>query len=140
MADTGGSSVDCPYCEGEGCSECDGTGQRYSTYVSAGDGLSAVIHGSAPLTDEAADAITAVLRAAYDAMATDAETDRRGAAVVGRRVRVTNGDYQGRRGTVGSYDEVLGIVHVDLDAVQRPYLEAFTLGVGVDEVAEDPSC
>jgi phage/plasmid primase-like uncharacterized protein len=59
----------CPYCEGEGCSECDGTGERYATYICAGDGLSAVVHGSAPLTDEAADAITAVIRAAYDQMA-----------------------------------------------------------------------
>lgn len=68
-ADPPRAAVQCPYCEGEGCSECDGTGERHATYLCAGDGLSAVVHGSAPLTDEAADAITAVIRAAYDQMA-----------------------------------------------------------------------
>lgn len=63
------SQIECPYCDGEGCSECDGTGERHATYLCAGDGLSAIVHGSAPLTDEAADAITEVMRAAYDLMA-----------------------------------------------------------------------
>lgn len=71
----------CPYCEGEGCSECDGTGERYATYVNAGDGLSAIVHGNAPLDDEAADAIVSVMRAAYDLMTKESQTMTRAQAI-----------------------------------------------------------
>lgn len=74
----------CPYCEGDGCSECDGTGKRYATHISAGDGLTAIVHGSAPLTGDAADAITEVLRIAYDRMSKPEEGETCGRLLVGR--------------------------------------------------------
>lgn len=67
-------AVDCVYCAGQGCSECGGTGQRYTHLVRCGD-ASAIVHGSAPLDAEAEEAIKAVLKAAYGLMVEDAPPD-----------------------------------------------------------------
>jgi hypothetical protein len=60
-------AVDCVYCAGKGCEECGGTGQRHTHLIREGD-ASVIVHGSAPLTDDAADAIQAVVRAAIEQM------------------------------------------------------------------------
>lgn len=62
-------------------------------------------------------------------LAADAEAER----MVGRRVVITNGDYQGRTGIVASYDADRGQLFVDLDAVDRPWSEPFTLACGPTE-------
>jgi hypothetical protein len=56
---------DCPLCEGSGCSECDGTGQRVTTYLDVGDGLTMRVSGSAPLSPESEEALRQLARAAY---------------------------------------------------------------------------
>lgn len=56
--------MDCPYCEGSGCSECDGTGERHTTFVEV-DGSHAMVHGSAPLSAEAREAMAALMRLAF---------------------------------------------------------------------------
>lgn len=56
---------DCPYCDGDGCSECHGTGERHTTFVDAGDGMTGTVHGNAALSPESLDAIAAVIRAAH---------------------------------------------------------------------------
>ncbi len=63
----------CPYCEdegmeGQGCSECDNTGQRVRTHIDAGDGATISVSGSSPLSDEAREALAAVARAAFAQM------------------------------------------------------------------------
>jgi hypothetical protein len=64
----------CPVCEGDGCSECDGTGEHVTTYIDAGDGITARVHGSAPLSVEARTALAALARAAYAQMRPEGET------------------------------------------------------------------
>ncbi len=59
----------CPCCLGNGCSECDNTGQRVRTHIDAGDGVTLSVSGSAPLSDEAQEALAAVGRAAFTRMA-----------------------------------------------------------------------
>lgn len=63
-------AVECVYCAGRGCGECGGTGQRYTHLIREGD-ASAIVHGSAPLDDQAAEAIRAVVRAARERMASE---------------------------------------------------------------------
>ncbi len=63
-----GAVQPCPYCEAKGCPECDNTGQRVRTHIDAGDGLTFSVSGSAPLNDEAREALAAVARAAYAQM------------------------------------------------------------------------
>ncbi len=58
----------CPCCEGDGCSECDNTGQRVRTHIDAGDGATISVSGSSPLSDEAREALAAVARAAFAQM------------------------------------------------------------------------
>ena len=69
-----GQSVgrNCPCCDGGGCSECDGTGWRFTTYIEK-DGVAAHIHGSAPLSPESQEALAALMKAAYDHMVEDDE-------------------------------------------------------------------
>lgn len=59
---------DCPYCEGKGCSECDGTGQNVTTALDLGGDASMVVHGSVPLTPEAAEALREIGEAAIRQM------------------------------------------------------------------------
>ncbi len=67
----------CPYCE-DGCSECDNTGQRVRTHIDAGDGVTLSVSGSAPLSDEAQEALAGVARAAYAQMADQEPTGGEG--------------------------------------------------------------
>ena len=55
----------CPCCEGAGCSECDNTGQRVTTYIEDGE-VSMRVQGSAPLSGEAWSALTELGRVAYE--------------------------------------------------------------------------
>lgn len=55
----------CPCCEGRGCEECDGTGQRVTTYIEK-DGVTARVTGSQVPSDESREAMAAVMKAAYD--------------------------------------------------------------------------
>ncbi len=68
----------CPYCEGDGCSECDNTGQRVRTHIDAGDGVTFSVSGSALLNPEAREALTALARAAYASMAEQEPTGGEG--------------------------------------------------------------
>jgi hypothetical protein len=61
----------CPYCEGDGCEECDGTGERHRTSWETADGTSISVSGSASLSPEAVEALEAVARAAFERMAAD---------------------------------------------------------------------
>jgi hypothetical protein len=56
--------MDCPYCEGRGCSECDGTGERHTTFIEI-DGGYAMIHGNAELSAEAREAMAGLMRLAF---------------------------------------------------------------------------
>lgn len=58
----------CPYCEGKGCEECDGTGQRVRTHIDAGDGVTLSVSGSAPLSDEDVEALKRIGQAAIEAL------------------------------------------------------------------------
>ncbi len=69
--------------------------------------------------------------AAYDDDKADADAER----MVDRRVVITNGDHQGRVGIVASYDADRGQLFVDLEAVDRPWSEPFTLACGPTEAA-----
>lgn len=60
-------------------------------------------------------------------------SEERAQRMVGQRVKITNGDYQGRVGIAASYDADRGQLFVDLDAVDRPWSEPFTLAVGPTE-------
>ena len=55
----------CPICDGDGCVECSGTGQKVRTHIDAGDGITLSVSGDAPLSDEARDALAALGRAAH---------------------------------------------------------------------------
>lgn len=59
---TSSSSRACPCCDGVGCSECDGIGQRVRTAIDAGDGIVLNVSGSAPLDDETRAALAEVAR------------------------------------------------------------------------------
>jgi len=75
-----GVSHPCPYCEGVGsfpiehwrpggpwrqaCVECGATGERVSTTLDAGDGITARVSGNAPLSPESEEALREVARAA----------------------------------------------------------------------------
>lgn len=67
MSDHVGQNVSrpCPYCDGDGCSECDGTGRKVTTYLDV-DGAPMRVSGSADLSPEAAEALTALGRAAMN--------------------------------------------------------------------------
>lgn len=67
------TSRPCPYCDGAGCSECDGTGERHTTFIDAGDGMTGIVHGNAPLSPESRDALIAVTRAAHAQLASKPE-------------------------------------------------------------------
>lgn len=54
----------CPCCEGAGCSECDGTGQRVTTYIERPDGSSFRVSGNAELSEETTAALSALADAA----------------------------------------------------------------------------
>jgi hypothetical protein len=58
----------CPACDGRGCEECGGTGQRVTTTLDLGDGVTARVTGSAPLSTESEAALAEVMRTAYDQM------------------------------------------------------------------------
>lgn len=58
-------SIPCPCCEGAGCAECSNTGQRVTTHLDAGDGMTMRVSGNAPLSPETQAALLAVGRAAY---------------------------------------------------------------------------
>ena len=53
----------CPYCEGDGCEECDQTGERVRTHIDMGDGSTFSVSGSVPLDAEAVEALKALARA-----------------------------------------------------------------------------
>lgn len=77
----GGATVSsCPYCEGNGCPECDNTGQRVRTHLDAGDGLTMAVSGSAELSEEAREALKELGRAAYRRMGSGTTTTRPPAA------------------------------------------------------------
>jgi hypothetical protein len=63
----------------------------------------------------------------------DDQADAAAERMVGQCVKITNGDYQGRVGMAASYDADRGLLFVDLDAVDRPWSEPFTLAVGPTE-------
>jgi hypothetical protein len=57
MADTNAlGSVDafrpCPYCEGDGCEECDGTGKRFRQSWTTDDGVAISVSGSGAFNQE----------------------------------------------------------------------------------------
>lgn len=54
----------CPCCDGAGCADCDGTGERHRTRLDAGGGLTLSVSGSAPLSGRSAEALKAVAHAA----------------------------------------------------------------------------
>lgn len=58
----------CPYCEGDGCEECDGTGERHRTSWQTEDGATVSVSGSASLSPEAMKALEAVAEAAFRRM------------------------------------------------------------------------
>lgn len=61
------SSRPCFCCDGAGCGECSGTGQRVTTSIEV-DGQVMVVHGNAPLDEESVAALAAVGRAALTQM------------------------------------------------------------------------
>lgn len=58
----------CPYCEGEGCEECDHTGERHRTIWDASDGVTLSVSGSAELTPEARAALERIAHIALERM------------------------------------------------------------------------
>jgi hypothetical protein len=58
----------CPCCNGGGCSECSGTGQRVTTFIERPDGTSLRVSGNAQLSEEAMAALSAVADAAVKQM------------------------------------------------------------------------
>jgi len=56
----------CPLCDGDGCEECDRTGQKVRTHIDAGDGITISVSGSAPLSAETVEAFKALARAVQD--------------------------------------------------------------------------
>lgn len=61
----------CPYCEGARCEECDFTGGRVTTIITGADGATMRVHGSAPLTREAQNALAAIAAAALKRVEAD---------------------------------------------------------------------
>lgn len=58
----------CALCDGRGCEECDGTGQRVTTLLDLDGGGSMMVHGSVALTPETAEALRDIGDAAVRAM------------------------------------------------------------------------
>lgn len=57
----------CPYCDG-GCSECDWTGERWTTGIVTPAGATVVAHGSAEMSAEAQAALAQIVDAAFARM------------------------------------------------------------------------
>lgn len=57
----------CPYCDGSGCSECDGTGRKIRTVIDAGDGVTVSVSGSVSLPPESQAALIEIARIALAA-------------------------------------------------------------------------
>lgn len=57
---------DCRYCDGVGCEECGGTGQRVTTWVDLDDGVQMRVHGSMVLSDDDKAALAELGRAALE--------------------------------------------------------------------------
>lgn len=67
----------CPYCDGNGCSECDETGTRYHAVERLSDGTIISVHGSGEgPSDEAREALRQIAKAAADHLAALGETQR----------------------------------------------------------------
>lgn len=58
----------CPYCEGKGCEECGGTGERHRTIWDTKDGMTLSVSGSSALSPEARAAFERIARVAFDRM------------------------------------------------------------------------
>lgn len=58
----------CPLCDGDGCAECDHTGEQVTTFIDAEDGMSLRVRGSAPLTPETEEALREIASAAMKKM------------------------------------------------------------------------
>ncbi len=54
----------CPCCDGAGCSECENTGHRTTTFLTLDDGTVARVKGSGPLSAESQAALEDVARVA----------------------------------------------------------------------------
>jgi hypothetical protein len=68
----------CPCCEGAGCEECNHTGQRVVTYLERPGNVRARIQGNRPLSDEDAEAIGALIDAAYKQLGESAVSEPEG--------------------------------------------------------------